>query len=394
MTDREIRHFTMPTTWSFKNTTLGTVTKDVFTHGFTPKVVNYWVSVTGEISDPVAANTLSLEYFINGNSYTRKTITTEVAEWVPFSIFVRSDYVSTGEDVGLLQTSILAGGTTQIRNLEIHFIEKVSLDFDKEFSSDKSGVDTSYVTWDSLDIVSAGSGDYYLIAHALCKGGNNTDTMYIEITDGTTTWSETLYRMLSTTDNYHWAALIKITGQVGTKTYTVKVKCASGTGYYFGEGRIFAMAADTFDATYYNESRGRTITTSDSPTYVDAGASLTATPNQNEHLLIFCHANDVGSNGRLANTQIVEGATVLAQASTRLALGGPTSADHVFFKMMMRPLLNSSQTWKQQMCGTNVVVPKTVGVQDSAIALLQSKPTNARVNWLGSISLLGNVQLN
>lgn len=283
--------------------------------------------------------------------------------------------------------------TTTARNGGICAIEKTANDF-SVVTAEKSGKETTPQTMGSLTVTPAGSGNYLIIAGAICNGNSATDAQNIYLTDGTTIWGSA-QMACANAENRPWGTMINVT-LAGNTTYTIKVDCTTGvSGYYFTGGTIIALALDDFESDYYVESRARIQT--NLGTYQD-DATLGGSPSLNEHMLFACHILDSTSTGAVTTfAQIFE--TDIDTAATRTIVEnnvtptiGAGNSDYPCFVVRRLTLAGNSMQWKSQYkkSGGNLLV--FAGIAESAIAVVQAKPTNGTVNILGA-NILGNTNI-
>lgn len=275
-------------------------------------------------------------------------------------------------------------GTVTIRDSRITVFEADADDEWANSDTESSTTSNSYQDKTTLTFTPGSSGDYLIVAFAEITGSGATYSAFVKLLHDTASndYGEVSKEPEDSGEYTSWGTMVKLTLGASSQTFKIQYRGEQPNvqTYYIQRARILAIRLDTLVNSYYAESRSRSTTTS---TTLQDKATLTQTPQAEEHVILMCSLLDGSSTNTDMESDFVEGATSLMPENEE---PNDTSDTYPRFLVYSKTLSASSTTWKTQYNSESSSA--TTGISESAIAVLQTGGSST-ISLEGSSSASG-----
>jgi len=262
----------------------------------------------------------------------------------------------------------VSGGVSPTAYVDDMRIVAIKLDSADKFattdteSSDAEGASADYDTICTLTFTPATQGDYLIIAYAELQPSSG-GLAYGKLVNGANSYGEGIVGNPAGGSVYvPWFTMVKLNLAASSQTFTIQDKGGNFSTHYHRNMRIVAIRLSNFEATQYNESRGRSTNTT---TTYSTKASINFTPNNVNHLVLSALLVDNDTSIGTTVNSLTDGTTVFNEQTFEPF----TSATEKMSQMQLyvAVLAASSTTFVNQFKrGSN-----TTAAQEAAIAILQ-----------------------
>ncbi|NLZ24656.1 DUF2341 domain-containing protein, partial [Candidatus Dojkabacteria bacterium] len=363
-----------------ENATTSTVYQDKTTLTFTPEANSNYLLISSWLLQQ--SNTSYLTY----SKLTRSSGAAKNFNELAYQPKNGTDYVS-GGGIGIdsfgssptQQTYKIqyrtsnAAGTARIKEASIFALK---LEEEDKYAQVESRSTTTAVTYQdktTLTFTPSTPGEYIILASATIDsiapaGWGLAFPVKTALNIDGTPYSEISMLPTDEANRFPWFVVKRV--NLNATSHTIKIQySATQSGSFTSEigiadARIVVIRADRFSNNYYAEEEARATTTS---TAYQTRTTLTATPENEEHLILAVQDLDISSTSQSAYGRVAKGASSYGEMSVETF--DANNRGYQYFTVKKETLSNTSTSWYSQYRSSNASA--TAGITGARISVIE-----------------------